>query len=131
MAVAKKTTPKSDSGPESAPADSFVILLDEPDPEIETASKQTVGDKVALRADCTITEIAGICNRLLNELRDKSEITIDLAGIGTVDTALLQALCSLQREADEQDITINWHEPTASFRASADLLGLDDCFRSS
>jgi anti-anti-sigma regulatory factor len=131
MAAAKKTKTKRDSSAESAPADSFVILLDEPDPENEPASDQSAGDRVALRSDCMINEVAGIRQRLLNELQGKTEVTIDLAAIGNVDTSVLQALCSLQHEADERDITIIWHEPTARFRASADLLGLNGYFRNS
>jgi ABC-type transporter Mla MlaB component len=131
MAASKKTKSKSGSGPESASADSFVILLDDPDPEDESVSEQTAGDTVALRSHCTISDIAGIRQRLLNELKGRSEITIDLAAIGNVDTAFLQALCSLQLEADERDILIKWHEVTTDFRASADLLGLDEFFQAS
>jgi ABC-type transporter Mla MlaB component len=127
--VAKKTKSKSDTSPESAAKDSFVILLDEPDPE--PASEQAAAKNVDLRSDCTITEIAGIRSRLLNELEGSKEVTIDLGGIGNVDTAFLQTLCSLQSEADARDIRVNWREPTASFRASADLLGLGDYFKAS
>jgi anti-anti-sigma regulatory factor len=123
MTASKKSKSKSDPSPESASTDSFVILLDEPDPDDEPA--------VVLRSDCTISEIAGIRQRLLSELQGKSEITVDLAGLGIIDTAFLQALCSLQREADERDIRIIWHEPTTGFRASADLLGLGEYFTAS
>ena len=129
MAAAKKKARKKKSGADSAAAESFVILLDEPDPDEEPRATESVEHRVAFRSDCTIGDAAGIRQRLLNELQDKNEVTIDLAAIGNVDTAFLQVLCALQIEADERDITINWHEPPASFRASADLLGLSEYFR--
>lgn len=108
----------------------FVILLDDPDPSEATETEETTR-RVRLRCDCTIEEVGGIRQRLLNSFDGDVPLTIDLGAVDRVDTAFLQLLCSLVREADVRGVALRWEKPSKSFNEASALLGIDQQFRPS
>ena len=102
----------------------FVILLDEPDPEGVPAHPADNAECLRLRSDCTIEEVKGIRQRLLNAYAKDQPMVVDLSAVEKVDTAFLQLLCSLARKAEEDGMALRFQAHSASTVEAATLLGL-------
>ena len=110
------------------PAESFVILLDDPDDPVDTASQEDEANIVRLRRDCTIEEIEGIQQRLLTAWDGHDRMIVDLGAVKGVDSAFLQLLVSLQLEAEARQGKVSLRNQSESFMQSAATLGLTEQF---
>jgi len=119
----KKKAPAKQAAKSTPANEGFVILLDD-EPASDTAAP---GENILdLRSDCTIVEIAGIRQRLMNSLDEALPIKVNLKGVREVDTSFLQVLCAFSLEAAARDIQITWESPSESFQQAANTLGIAD-----
>lgn len=73
-------------------------------------------------------ELAG-AGDLLKQLRkvtdNKCSLVMDGSQVRVIDTAILQLLVAVFRQAQQQQTGISWQQPSESLRNAAALLGLD------
>jgi anti-sigma B factor antagonist len=82
-------------------------------------------DPIRLEGDLTVQVAAEYKILLLNALADGDEITLDLSGINELDTAGLQLLLLLKREAGQLGRTVRFTEPSPAVLEVLALARLD------
>ncbi|MBI3928638.1 MAG: STAS domain-containing protein [Armatimonadetes bacterium] len=81
--------------------------------------------RIELNAVSTIADVQALVERMRAVLATRGPVTVDGHLVRRVDTAVLQALAVLTREARRQGIELVWSPPSAPLREAARLLGLD------
>lgn len=71
-----------------------------------------------------ITAVGALRERLLDVLTHNEPVTLDATSTKQVDTAGLQVLCSFERSALEQGVSVTWGGQTKLIGERARLLGL-------
>jgi anti-anti-sigma factor len=87
-------------------------------------------DRCILRLDgpLTIYDAAVGKQRLLEELNLAPELDVDLAGVSELDTAGLQVLLLLKREATKQNKPLRFHGHSKAVLQVIDLFNLGSVF---
>lgn len=73
-----------------------------------------------------ISVVAGFRTQLLEALGSGKSIELDASELERADTAGLQLLSAFIQEADSQQQTITWKDPSPALCESAALLGLSE-----
>ncbi len=97
-------------------ADTFVV-----DDEEEVAEAQ-----IDLDATLTIQNVVKLYEKLKNSLAIHDQIEINASDVASIDTATLQLLVSLKKDADKLQKQVSIIYPSPRFVESAQLLGLLD-----
>jgi anti-sigma B factor antagonist len=79
-----------------------------------------------LSGDLTIESAPAIKSVLLDGLRQHPKLEVDLLNVTTIDTAGVQLLVLLQREATRADKTLKWLGYSMVVEEVLDLLALSD-----
>ena len=88
--------------------------------------KYQLGKTMKLTSKLHISEVESLTEQL-NELLDSSQpVYIEVTDVESVDTASIQALCSLQKSLAVTGSSINWVGSSQVFKKSADILGVSD-----
>lgn len=78
----------------------------------------------ALGESLTITAVKRLHSELKQLLANRKQIVLDAAAVEEVDTAGLQWLDALMREAQARQVDVRWHEPSSALSQGAKALGL-------
>ena len=87
-----------------------------------SASSETI----VLAEDLELASAAGLQAEWRKLTDKKCNLTIDGTQVRVIDTAILQLLVVLLREAREKKLCVNWSQVSEVLRDSAALLGLAD-----
>ncbi len=71
-----------------------------------------------------IAQVAELHEEFGKLLIEAHPMEVDASAVETVDTAALQLLLAVVREAEKKDVAFSWRSPSAAFSNSASLLGL-------
>lgn len=71
-----------------------------------------------------ISEVEGLTKELAALLDSSQQVYIDVSEVEAVDTASMQALCSLQKSLAITGSSINWVGNSKAFNEAADTLGV-------
>ncbi len=71
-----------------------------------------------------ISEVEALTKELAALLDSSQQVYIDVSDVAEVDTASMQALCSLQKSLATTGSSINWVGSSKAFREAADTLGV-------
>ncbi len=71
---------------------------------------------VFVEGELTIHTAAEQKDRLISALAGSGELRVDLSGVTDMDTAGLQILLLVQRDAARQGIAVELHEPSSAVR---------------
>ena len=71
-----------------------------------------------------ISEVDSLTKELTALLDSSQQVYIDISEVEAVDTASVQALCSLQKSLAVTGSTINWVGNSKAFNEAADTLGV-------
>jgi anti-anti-sigma factor len=82
-------------------------------------------DPIRLEGELTVQVAAEYKGLLLNALADRDEVTLELSGINELDTAGLQLLLLLKREAGQLGKTVRLTEPSHAVLEVLALARLD------
>lgn len=107
------------------------IGMDEMPVEIDTIVAETVGEESAgpqvdLDATLTIQNVVKLYEKLKDSFAVHDQIEINASDVSSIDTATLQLLVSLKKEAVKQQKQVTIIYPSPRFVESAQLLGLAD-----
>ena len=101
----KRTTQKTGSGSaKNSPCDGEPIVLDE---DLELAGARALLKQLRMVVD------------------KKCSVVIDGSQVRVIDTAILQLLVAVFRQAQQQQTEISWLQPSETLRNTAALLGLE------
>jgi len=87
--------------------------------------------KITLPTELEISAVTEFHHSLvaqLTHLAPQQQIIIDASEIQRIDTAGIQILAALVREASTQKNTLTWHNPSDELTTCAEHLGLSDMF---
>jgi anti-anti-sigma factor len=76
-----------------------------------------------------IAGAAQLREQLLQALTSKQPVVLNAANVEKVDTAALQVLTAFFKDADAQNLDVQWKEPTQAVKNAAQLLGLAGSLR--
>lgn len=79
-----------------------------------------------LAAKLHISEIQQLIIELTTLLESTSQLEVDISEVESVDTASIQALCSLQKSLALTDNQIHWLGDSKAFTKAADTLGVSE-----
>jgi anti-anti-sigma regulatory factor len=71
-----------------------------------------------------ISEVEGLTKELTSLLDSSQDVSIDVSDVEAIDTASMQALCSLQKSLAVTGSNINWVGHSKAFKEAADTLGV-------
>lgn len=71
-----------------------------------------------------ITTAAELRTQLIATLESKQPMVLDASRVERIDTAALQALSAFVQDANSQQQTVQWKDPSEVLSRSAELLGL-------
>ncbi len=71
-----------------------------------------------------IAQVAELQEEFGKLLTEANPMDVDASAVETVDTAVMQLLVVVVREAEKRDIVFNWRSPTSAFNGAAAILGL-------
>ncbi len=71
-----------------------------------------------------ISEVEGLIKELTGLLDSSQQVKIDVSDVESLDTASMQALCSLQKSLAVTGSSINWIGSSKAFSEAADTLGV-------
>lgn len=71
-----------------------------------------------------ISEVEGLTKELSGLLDSSQQVYIDVSDVEDVDTASVQAICSLQKSLAVTGSSINWVGNSKAFKEAADILGV-------
>ena len=84
--------------------------------------------KRTIKGDLTIYTATDWASDLLGRLADAATLDVDLSEVQEMDSAGLQILLLLRREADEHECRLNLVHPSAAVLEVLDLLRLRELF---
>jgi anti-sigma B factor antagonist len=80
--------------------------------------------QLVIEGDLTIYDAARVKDELLARLHANAELTVDLSGITELDTAGIQLLLLLQREASDAHKPLHWAKHSSAVSEVLALLNL-------
>ncbi|MGZ5010471.1 MAG: STAS domain-containing protein, partial [Methylobacter sp.] len=92
----------------------------------ETVGEESAGSQVDLDATLTIQNVVKLYEKLKDSFAIHDQIEINASDVSSIDTATLQLLVSLKKEAVKQQKQVTIIYPSPRFVESAQLLGLAD-----
>jgi anti-anti-sigma regulatory factor len=106
------------------------LITDAPeDPGFEPDAESPAAESVIhLNANLTIQNVVKLHEILKNSYSVHDSIEIDASQVATIDTATLQLLAALKKEAIKQQKSVAMTAPSRRFIESAALLGLLELF---
>jgi anti-anti-sigma regulatory factor len=105
--------------------DAITVDLDEENNElVETMAEQEISPMVDLDATLTIQHVGALHEKLKLCLAMHDEIEINAANVSAIDTANLQLLVALKKDAANLEKQVSIIYPSPRFIESAQLLGL-------
>lgn len=87
---------------------------------------EDAGPRINLDTVLSIQNITKLHERIKNSFAVHDSIEINASQVASIDTAALQLLVALKKEAGKRQKNILVTEPSPRFIESADLLGLSD-----
>lgn len=119
---------------DSSVADEMVDnYLDEGDNETDAldnaaieASEEAIGSQIDLDATLSIQHVVQLHEKLKNFLAVNDQVEINASDVSSIDTATLQLLVSLKKDAAKLQKKVTIIYPSPRFVESAKLLGLSD-----
>jgi anti-anti-sigma factor len=93
-----------------------------------TAQKKTQNRKRTVNGDLTIYTATDWTTDLLQRLNDCDSLTVDLSKVAEMDSAGLQLLLLLKREAGQQDCKLVLAHPSETVLEVLDLLNMREPF---
>ena len=88
--------------------------------------ESTAGSQIDLDATLTIQNVVKLHEKLKDSFAIHDEIEINASDVSSIDTATLQLLVSMKKEAAKQQKQVTIIYPSPRFVESAQLLGLAD-----
>jgi len=85
---------------------------------------QTKPDELRLEGEFTIQAAAPVWTELSRHLGSRSALDIDLSGVSEIDTAGVQIMLALQREAQRGDKALRWTQHSPAVTRVLDLFNL-------
>jgi len=79
---------------------------------------------VALASNCTVKEAVGLKQSLCDVVNAAEPVTLDVAGVERVDTAILQLLCAFVQARTAANRAVTWGGSSSALFDSARQLGL-------
>ncbi|TBW55436.1 STAS domain-containing protein [Marinobacter halodurans] len=76
-----------------------------------------------------IAEVADVYARLYAAIEENLDIKLDISRLERIDTAALQLLYGLERDAAAHGVRLCWSDPSAAFLESAGILGMPGFYR--
>jgi len=92
----------------------------------ETVGEESAGSQVDLDATLTIQNVVKLYEKLKDSFAIHDQIEINASDVSSIDTATLQLLVSLKKEAVKQQKQVTIIYPSPRFVESAQLLGLTE-----
>lgn len=100
------------------------------DKEAQATEEQS--GNASLQIDCEetldISMAQELYEQLLAALNDEQSIVVNASKVERVDASILQMFCVLSEAARQQELTLEWQEPSQKFKDSVHLLDLGACF---
>ncbi len=93
---------------------------------VDSMSEETEGSQIDLDSTLTIQNVVKLHEKLKNLLDLHDQIEINASDVSSIDTATLQLLVSLKKDADKLQKKVTIIYPSPRFVESAQLLGLLD-----
>jgi len=90
-------------------------------------TKETAG-RIAPDGEMTIYTAAELKTRLLNALEERDELEVDLSGVSELDSAGLQLMVLLKREAGERGKNVRFVDHSQAVLDVLDLTDLGSVF---
>ena len=87
-------------------------------------TRRSPSNIVELDALCNIAGTAQLAETLKTALAQSGPITLAAASVARIDTAALQLLCALVKEAQQRGREVIWQSPSAAMLESARALDL-------
>lgn len=86
--------------------------------------------KKPLQIDCEETMDISIAQKLhkqlLKALTEERSVMVNASKVERVDASILQMFCALSQAVRQQELSLEWQEPSQKFQDSARLLDLGD-----
>ncbi|MDP3876064.1 MAG: STAS domain-containing protein [Methylobacter sp.] len=101
------------------------VIMDETVAE-DSATEEADSSQVDLDATLTIQHVVNLHEKLKQVLAAHDQIEINASDVASIDTATLQLLVSLKKDAVKLQKTVSIIYPSPRFVESARLLGLSD-----
>lgn len=79
---------------------------------------------VALTSNCTVKDAVALKRSLCDVVNVAEPVTLDVAGVDRVDTAILQLLCAFVRARTAANRAVAWSGSSSALFDSARQLGL-------
>jgi ABC-type transporter Mla MlaB component len=113
----------------------FVVLLDEPDenlepgeenrePELCRITRKDTKAGIELPVDMTVRYALDIKTQLVETL-DASEVEFDASKVRKLDTASVQLLAAYILDLDQHNVHVKWKDASTEFIDTSRLLGVD------
>ncbi|MFU8787582.1 MAG: STAS domain-containing protein [Methylobacter sp.] len=99
-------------------------IVDEVVAEVSVVEEETEGSQIDLDATLTIQNVVSLHEKLKQILAAHDEIEINASDVASIDTATLQLLVSLKKDAVKLKKAVSIIYPSPRFVESARLLGL-------
>lgn len=93
---------------------------------VDSTAEETEGSQIDLDATLTIQNVVNLHEKLKKLLSLHDQIEINASDVSSIDTATLQLLVSLKKDADKLQKKVTIIYPSPRFVESAQLLGLLD-----
>ncbi|MDP1770682.1 MAG: STAS domain-containing protein [Methylobacter sp.] len=113
-------------GIDEMPDEIDTVVADETVTGDLTPDESTAGPQIDLDATLTIQNVVKLHEKLKDSFAIHDEIEINASDVSSIDTATLQLLVSMKKEAAKQQKQVTIIYPSPRFVESARLLGLAD-----
>ena len=100
-----------------------VNFMDNEQPENNSVDDSSI---ITLEATLNIQNVSGLQYNLIHALQKNEMIEIDASAVNVIDTASLQLLVILKKEAIKENKKIIFDFPSDKFIEAAKLLGIDE-----
>ncbi len=77
-----------------------------------------------LKKTLNIAQVVELQEEFGKLLTEANPMDVDASAVEIGDTAVIQLLVVVVREAEKRDIAFSWRSPTAAFKGAAAILGL-------
>lgn len=98
------------------------------DKEAQAAEEQSGTLQIDCEETLDISMAQELYEQLLAALNDEQSIVVNASKVERVDASILQMFCVLSEAARQQELTLEWQEPSQKFKDSVHLLDLGACF---
>ena len=89
------------------------------------APETSCSEPVVLDEDIELADAGALHEQLKKVAQTKCSVVLDGSQVKVVDTAILQLLVTLNREAQQNGSRVSWQQPSDTLCKAAALLGLE------